>query len=126
MARFVEFSFGGQLRQFRLTHAALEKLEREAGLASFTDLVSGEIKLSARLTASLLWCALLWKEPTVTREQVVIWIDEADSYAQVMMQAIEVVGAALETFAELDPANPSTPPSGGTGGPPDVLRSLSG
>lgn len=126
MAGYVEFSFGGQVRHFRLKHAALEKLEEVERLASFTDLVTGNVKMSARLTASILWCALLAQEPSLTRDQVVGWIDEADDTAGLMNRAVEVLNHALESFAEFGRGNPPTPPSAGTGGPPDAPPSASG
>lgn len=122
MARYVEFNLGGQVRQFRLTTAALEKLERELGLSSFTELVRDDegkpsrIQMSARITNAILWLGLLWKEPALTKDTVMGWIDGAE-YAECMTKAIEIYGAALETFAT---ANPQTGGPAGTGTPPDA------
>ena len=97
----------------------MEKLESALGL-SFLDLP--EQRISATITNVVLWAAVGWKEPQMTREQVTAWIDEAD-YATCMEKAIEVYGLALETFA----TNPQrAAPIGGTGMPPDVPPLVSG
>jgi len=115
MARYIQWALGGKVRQFRLTTAALEKLEREGQLESFADLV--DRKHSVAVTVLLLWCGLLWQEPEVTRAQVETWLDDAN-LKEAMTKALEVYAAALETFAQPDP--PMAAPSGGTGTPPDV------
>lgn len=120
MAAYVELTLGGEVRQLRLTAAALECLERDLALESFMDLPKRQV--SATIVNAILWRAMQWKIPAVTREQVLVWVDEAD-YATCMRKAIETFGLALETFAKPDPQQ--AVPNGGTGTPPDVPLSPS-
>lgn len=126
MAQAIGWMLGGKERQFRLTTAALERLERELELRSFTDLVwdkdgnQVDVQMSARITNAVLWLALLWKEPALTREEVMAWIDEAE-YAECMRKAIEIYGASLETFATVNPQTAAS--RAGTGTLPDATPS---
>lgn len=127
MAQAVEWTFGGKLRAFRLTTRALERLEHETGKSFAELLVAADgqpspVRLSVALTTSILWCALLWKEPELTRDQVQDWIDDAGLEAA-MLRAVEIYGASLETFASGNP--PKGGPSG-IGTPPAGTPSVSG